>query len=143
MSDYVKVVQDAYRAFGEGDIAKVLSLLDENVEWYEAEHITYWPGGLFIGPQAVLEGVFARIPKDFEGFRVTVDRVVGFGETVLAQGRYSGKAIATGRKFDAQVAHIWDFRNGKVVRFQQYSDTWQFAQATGVTPVLNKVAGAA
>lgn len=143
MSDYVRVVRDTYRAFSDGDIAKVLSLLDENVEWHEAENITYWPGGPFIGPQAVLEGVFARVPKDFDGFRVTMDRVIGFGETVLAQGPYSGKALATGRQFDAQVAHIWDFRDGKVVRFQQYSDTWQFAQATGVTPVLNKVAGAA
>ena len=39
---------------------------------------------------------------------------------------------ATGKPLDAQVTHIWDFANGKITRFQQYTDTWQFAQLTGV-----------
>jgi len=60
---------------------------------------------------------------------------VGSGETVLVEGRYRATAKATGKAIDAQVAHVWDFRNGKVVRWQQYSDTWQFAQATGIAPV--------
>jgi ketosteroid isomerase-like protein len=35
---------------------------------------------------------------------------------------------------DAQVAHVWDLRGGKAVRLQQYTDSWQFAQVTGITP---------
>jgi ketosteroid isomerase-like protein len=45
-------------------------------------------------------------------------------------------AKATGKALDAQVAHIWDFRDGKLVHWQQYTDTWQFAEVTGVTPAL-------
>ncbi len=134
MADNVKLVQGAYEAFAKGDVAAVLALLHEKVEWNEAEHITYWPGGPFVGPQAVLQGVFARIPQDFDGFRVDVRRIVGCGETVLVEARYRATVKATGKPLDAQVAHVWDFRDGKVVRWQQYSDTWQFAQATGVTP---------
>ena len=134
MADNVKLVQGAYEAFAKGDVTAVLALLHEKVEWNEAEHITYWPGGPFVGPQAVLQGVFARIPQDFDGFRVDVRRIVGCGETVLVEARYRATVKATGKPLDAQVAHVWDFRDGKVVRWQQYSDTWQFAQATGVTP---------
>ena len=134
MADNVKLVQGAYEAFAQGDVAAVLALLHEKVEWNEAEHITYWPGGPFVGPQAVLQGVFARIPQDFDGFRVDVRRIVGCGETVLVEARYRATVKATGKPLDAQVAHVWDFRDGKVVRWQQYSDTWQFAQATGITP---------
>ena len=134
MADNVKLIQSAYEAFAKGDVAAVLALLHEKVEWNEAEHITYWPGGPFVGPQAVLQGVFARIPQDFDGFRVDVRRIVGCGETVLVEARYRATVKATGKPLDAQVAHVWDFRDGKVVRWQQYSDTWQFAQATGVTP---------
>jgi len=134
MADNVKLVQGAYEAFAKGDVAAVLALLHEKVEWNEAEHITYWPGGPFVGPQAVLQGVFARIPQDFDGFRVDVRRIVGCGETVLVEARYRATVKATGKPLDAQVAHVWDFRDGKVVRWQQYSDTWQFAQATGITP---------
>lgn len=112
----------------------VLGLMSEKVEWNEAEHFTYWTGGPFVGPQAVLNGVFARIGQDFDGFTVDVGRVVGCGDTVLGEGRYRGTVKATGKRLDVQVAHVWDVRDGKVVRFQQYVDTWQVAQATGVTP---------
>ena len=51
------------------------------------------------------------------------------------QGRYSGTAEATGTDLSPQVAHIWDLAGDKVVRFQQYTVTWLFAQATGITPL--------
>lgn len=134
MADNVELVRGAYEAFANGDIPAVLSLLDEKVEWNEAEHITYWPGGSFIGPDAVAQGVFARIPQDFDGFTIDVQRIVGCGDTVFVEARYRATVKATGMPLDAQVAHVWDFRDGKVVRWQQYSDTWQFAQVTGITP---------
>jgi ketosteroid isomerase-like protein len=59
---------------------------------------------------------------------------------VLVEARYTGTAKATGKPIDAQVAHVWDLRDGKAVRFQQYTDTWQFAQATGVAPLERALA---
>jgi ketosteroid isomerase-like protein len=134
MADNVDLVRGAYEAFARGDVGSVLGIFDENIEWNEAEHVPYWPGGSFVGPQAVLEGVFAPIAEDFDGFAIDVSRVVGCGETVLVEARYRGTVRATGKPLDAQVAHIWDIREDKVVRWQQYTDTWQFAEATGTTP---------
>jgi uncharacterized protein len=51
------------------------------------------------------------------------------------EGRYKGTVQATGKAIDLQVTHVWDLADGKVVKFQQYADTWQLAQATGETPV--------
>ena len=59
---------------------------------------------------------------------------VSVGDTVLVEARYRGKIRATGLTMDAQVAHVWDFRDGKVVRWQQYTDTWQLAQVMGTQP---------
>ena len=134
MADNVSLVRGAYEAFAKGDVQKVLGVLGDKVEWYEAEHVTYWPGGPFVGPQAVVNGVFARIPQDFDGFKIDVRRIVGCGDIVLVEARYRATVKATGKHLDVQVAHVWDLRDGKVVRWQQYTDTWQFAQATGVTP---------
>ena len=39
---------------------------------------------------------------------------------------------ATGTPVDAQFAHVWQFRGGKIARFQQYTDTKQWAGAAGV-----------
>jgi ketosteroid isomerase-like protein len=85
-------------------------------------------------------GVFARIAQDLQDFRIDVRRVVAAGDTVLVEARYRGSVKATGKTFDAQAAHVWDLRDGKVVRFQQYTDTWLFAQVTGVTPVERALA---
>jgi uncharacterized protein len=138
MSENVETVRGVYEALARGDVPAVLAVLDENVEWHEAEHITFWPGGPFMGRQAVLDGVFARIPQDFDGFTIDIGRIVGCGDTVLVEARYRATVRATGKPLDAQVAHVWDLRDGKVVHWQQYSDTWQFAEVTGVVPALAK-----
>ena len=140
MADNARIVRGVYEAFDRGDIPAVLGALHEQAEWNEAEHFTYWTGGPFIGPQAVLTGVIARIPQDLEGFGISVRRLVAAGDTVLVEARYRGTAKATGKQVDAQVAHVWDLRDGKVIRFQQYTDTWQFAQATGVAPMEKALA---
>lgn len=140
MADNPTIIRGIYEALGQGDIAAVLGALDERAEWYEAEHFTYWTGAPFIGPQAVLANVIARIPQDLDGFGIDVRRIVAAGDAVLVEARYRGTAKATGKPIDAQVAHVWDLRDGKVVRFQQYTDTWQFAQTMGVAPVERALA---
>lgn len=134
MADHVAIIRSVYDAFGRGDVPTVLGAMDPKIEWHEAEHFPYWRAGGFVGPDAIVQGVFARLPQDFDGFRVDVRRIVGGGDTVLVEARYRGTAKATGKALDAQVAHVWDLRDGKIVRFQQYTDTWQVAQATGATP---------
>ena len=47
----------------------------------------------------------------------------------MVEGRYRGTMKATRRHFDAQFAHVWRVRNGKIVSFQQYTDTKQWAAA--------------
>ncbi|MEU7814908.1 nuclear transport factor 2 family protein [Pseudonocardia sp. NPDC049154] len=135
MTDNVALVQASYDGFAKGDVEPLLEILHPEVEWNEAEHSTYWPGGSFVGPQAVIENVIARLAEDFDDFAIEVGRMVGSGGTVLVEARYRAIAAkATGRPLDAQVAHVWDLEEGKVVRWQQYTDTWLFAELTGVTP---------
>ncbi len=55
------------------------------MEWHEAEHIPYWPGGPFIGRQAVLDGVFARIRQDFDNFTVDVQFRPSVGYLALSK----------------------------------------------------------
>ena len=134
MSDNAAIIRGVYDAFLRGDVTAVVAVMDEQIDWNEAEHVTYWQGDPFIGPHAVLTGVFARLAHDFDNFRIDVSRLVAAGDTVLVEARYRATARATGKPLDAQVAHVFDLRDGKIVRFQQYTDTWQFAQVTGITP---------
>ena len=38
---------------------------------------------------------------------------------------------STRKRVDAHFAHVWRLRDGKVIRFQQYTDTKQWAAAAG------------
>jgi uncharacterized protein len=138
MADSAAMVRGLYEAFGKGDVPTVLGAMDPKVEWNEAEHVTFWPGEAFIGPEAVVQGVFARIPETFgDTFRIEIGRIVDCGSTVVMEGRYRAVAQATGKELDAQVVHVWDLTaDGKLAKFQQYTDTWQFAEVTGETPAI-------
>ncbi len=48
---------------------------------------------------------------------------------VLAILRYHGKYVKTDASIDAQAAHHWTLKDGKVIGFQQYVDTKQLADA--------------
>ena len=137
MADNASRIEGVYDAFARGDIETVLAAMDPQIEWNEAEHVTFWNGAPFVGPDAVVEGVFARIPATFgDTFRIQLLRFVDCGSTVLVEVRYQGVAQATGEEFDIQAAHVWDFGpDGTVNKFQQYADTWEFARVTGETPV--------
>jgi ketosteroid isomerase-like protein len=56
-----------------------------------------------------------------------VDEIFEAGDRVIVLGYYDGVPRATGKAFQAQVAHIWTMAAGKVVKFQQYTDTYQLA----------------
>lgn len=136
MGDRAEWVRGLYEAFARGDVPSVLAAFDPKIEWNEAEHVTFWPGSAFVGPEAVVEGVFMRIPETFgDTFRIEVGRLHECGDTVVMEGRYLGTVQATGTDLSAQVVHVWDLDGDRIVRFQQYTDTWQFAEATGIQPV--------
>jgi ketosteroid isomerase-like protein len=125
-ADRVKAV---YEAFARGDVPFVLAALDPQIEWNEAENFIYADKNPYIGPQAVLEGVFMRIGGEWSPFAVVPEEILGSGDTVFARGRYRGTYKATGKRVDAQYVHVFKFRDGKVTKFQQYVDTAQIRDA--------------
>ncbi len=123
------IVRGLYDAFARGDVAAVLQTLDAGITWREADGFLYAGGNPYIGRQAVLEGVFQRLGSDVQNFLVLPENFIEGGDSVVVEGRYKGTVKATGTPVDAQFAHVWQLRNGKVVRFQQYTDTRQWARA--------------
>src|SRR3712207_9471290 len=110
----VRVVRDIYDAFGQGDVEAVLERMDRDIEWNEAENFVYADGNPYTGPQAVLEGGFARLGCEWDGYTVTPERFLGAGDPVVGLGTYTGNYKGTGRGVRAQVAHVWGVREGKV-----------------------------
>jgi ketosteroid isomerase-like protein len=123
------IVKGLYSAFAAGDVPTVLAAFAPGIEWREADGFLYAEGNPYIGPQSIAEGVFKRLAGDIEEFRVIPEKMIDAGSSVVVEGRYTGRVKATGRPVDAQFAHVWDLDGGKVTRFQQYTDTWQWREA--------------
>jgi uncharacterized protein len=124
-------VRSIYDAFARGDGAAVLGTFDPRIEWNEAESFHYADGNPYLGPQAVAEGVFGRVMGDIESFQASPTDFVVENDTVVVLGRYRGSGRVTGLPLDAQFVHVWRLRNGKVISFQQYTDTEQFNRVLG------------
>lgn len=129
MAQNSETVRAFYQAMGRGDIPFVLGLFDSQIEWREADNFIYSDGNPFVGPQAILSGVFGRFAAEWDPFRATPEQIVEAGDTVIGLGRYTGTYKATGAGVNAQFVHVFTLRDGKVVKFQQYTDTAQFRDA--------------
>lgn len=127
MSTNTDVIRGAYAAFARADIAGVLGILAPTVSWTEAAGFPY--SGTYVGPEAILSGVFMRLATEWEGFAATPEHFVAQADTVVALGTYSGRYRATGKSFKAPFAHVWTLDGGKVVRFFQHTDTVLVRQA--------------
>jgi ketosteroid isomerase-like protein len=125
----VEVIQHIYDAFSRGDIGAVMAAMAPQIIWNEAENFPYADGNPYVGPDAILHGVFARIGAEWDGFAVVIDEILDAGDKVVALGRYRGTVKKTGKPVNAQIVHVWAVENGKAASFQQYADTLQVARA--------------
>jgi ketosteroid isomerase-like protein len=130
MNKSVQTIQNMYDSFAKGDVEAVLSMMSKDIEWNEAENFPYDDGNPYVGPDAILGGVFARLAEEWEYFKLADLQVMGMeNDMVLGTGRYQAKHKKTGKEINAQMAHLWHLKNGKVIKFQQYADTKQVSEA--------------
>lgn len=127
----VNVINSIYEDFSKGNIEGVVAKFDSNIIWNEAEGNEYADGNPYVGPDAVVSGVFGRVGSEWNNFRLVDIKLHDMSNNqVLATLRYNGTYKATGKSIDAQVAHLWTLSNEKAIGFQQYVDTKQLAQAS-------------
>jgi len=122
-ADNTRVVQEAYAAFGRGDIQAILDRVDDNVvwnAWYGAgRHVPM--GGLRRGKAAVSE-FFKQIAQSLNFSRFEPREFVATGDKVVALGHYTAKTSA-GKDYDSDFAMVFTLRNGKVTHFQEFNDS--------------------
>ena len=115
------IVRDHYAASARGDIQAMMAEVSPQVRWTEMEGFPC--AGTWVGPQAVADSVFAVLGEQWEGYRFELESLVDGGERVIGIGSYHGTFRATGKPMRARVAHVWQLQGGKIVAFEQFTDT--------------------
>ncbi len=124
----VDTIKAAYAAFARNDPSVLFGALDAGVTWNEAEGTPLADRNPYVGAQAIGEGVFARLLAAIDAFSVVPTTFIDGGDDVVVLGRYGGTLKATGARLDAPFCHVFHTRNGKIVQFQQYTDSAQWAR---------------
>ena len=124
----VQTMQSAYAAFANNDPSVLFGAMAADVQWNEAEGHPLADHNPYVGAQAIGEGVFGRLLAAIDGFTAVPDRLVDGGDHVIAFGRYGGTLKHSGATLDAQFCHVWRFADQRIVSFQQFTDSAQWAR---------------
>jgi ketosteroid isomerase-like protein len=118
-----KVVQEAYAAFGRGDIQALLSKLADDVVWTgvygAASHVP--TSGERRGKPAVAD-FFKQVAANINFSHFEPKEFVAAGDKVVALGRYTATTPRQ-TSFDSDFAMVFTLRNGQVTRFQEFCNS--------------------
>lgn len=118
------LLKKGYSDFAAGNINAVVENWLPDIVWVECIGFPHIHGdATFVGPQAIIEGIFAILPEHFEDFNIEIDDFVDGGDKIVMVGYYTGTWKATGKKFKANATHTWTFKDGKVAHYIQAVDT--------------------
>src|SRR5215213_3917575 len=122
MSDAIEIVRKAYEAFKNGDAEALIAVADPEIEFGTSAAA---PGGTYRGHPGI-----RRYMKEIEGafgdrWDAEIERVAdaGAGRVILI-ARVFGEGKA-GEALELHVGHVWELRDGKLLRGTVYVDPQQ------------------
>jgi hypothetical protein len=118
----VEIVRRGYEAFGRGDLDALLSLFDENIEWFSPGPADLPTAGTRRGRQQVAD-FFKIVNEVFEFQRFEPQTFIAQDDRVVVLGEDTARIKATGKVLDSEWAHVFSLKDGKVVKFHEYIDT--------------------
>jgi ketosteroid isomerase-like protein len=108
----------AYDAFNSGS-GLDWSLIDPAIRHDQTEGL--FLDGVFYGQEGV-RAALEEVETDWEGLSYDLLEVREVGNRVLVLLRMRARVRDSQAELDAQVAHVWEFRDGKAVRWDVYGD---------------------
>ncbi|HVO74631.1 MAG TPA: nuclear transport factor 2 family protein [Ignavibacteriaceae bacterium] len=126
--DNLKLVQHLYALFAKHDIDAIISLLSPDVEWSEPANPFNPAGGIRFGHAGFLE--WLRIGHDSEDILELKPKKFLMDQDSVAVVGYTRCLVKpTGKIYDTDFVHLITILQGKVVRFQEFFDTYIAGEA--------------
>jgi ketosteroid isomerase-like protein len=118
-----KIVQDAYAAFGRGDIQALLASIADDVVWIgvygTGSHVP--TSGERRGKAAVAE-FFKQVAANVSFSQFEPKEFIATGDRVVALGHYTATTPIK-KGFESDFAMVFTLRNGKVTHFQEFCNS--------------------
>lgn len=124
----IEAVKQVYKAFSAGEIRTVIKFFAPTIEWFAADNSPIADNSPYRGFDAIRDEVFPRLGTLFPGMQIDIQEILAMENKVVMLGYYRNIPRKAGGTTDAQVAHILTFQSGKIIKFQQYLDTYKFSK---------------
>jgi ketosteroid isomerase-like protein len=124
MASGAETTKKGYEFFQRGDIAGLMrELIDDDCTWISPGPKDKLPwAGTFKGKQEI-SNFFVQVEQNLEFSEFAPREMIEQGDTVVVLGTLSGRAKKTGKAVKNEWAHVFKYKQGKVVFFQEYIDT--------------------
>ena len=122
----ITTVQTCYAAFAKGDIAVIIAAAAETVDWVingrRGDFPTFgsWSG------RSGLEKFFQAVAAHEHFSEFAPHEFHAAGDKVFVLGHYTGTIQPSGRSIASDWVHVFTFRDGKIAKFHEFSDSAQF-----------------
>lgn len=123
--DNIKTIKIAYDAFGRGDIAAVLDMVDDNVDWSTETTSTVAPWFGRRQGKAAVARLFDEFGSVMEVEEFTPITFAANDSEVLTVVGFRARSRATGRTLVMNEHHHFVLNNGKISYFRGTEDTAQ------------------
>lgn len=127
MRSTYELVRDHYAANRRRDLAGMLADIAPDCRWTEMDGFPC--AGTFVGPEAIVENVFKPLGAQFDDYTFTLERLLDAGDEAVAIGNYTAIHKGTGKSMNVRVVHVWGGSEGKIRRFEQFTDTLRVTEA--------------
>jgi uncharacterized protein len=122
---YEQTVKDLYAAFQRGDVAAIVRLVADDVDWrndrVESRECPW--NGNFSG-KANVPGFFKAVGEHLDISVFDVQAVVGSGLLVAVYLRIESTVRKNGRSLKNDAVHFWTFDDsGYIKRYRHFNDT--------------------
>jgi len=132
--DNLEELRSAYREWDESRGADPCVWLDLMADDVVLRSIADGSAGMeFSAPrQGIAEAAqyFAELTRAWEMLYFVVDDLFSAGDRAVMVGRCAWRYRATGKEVASPTAHIWRFRDEKIVSFEEFYDTARALAAT-------------
>jgi ketosteroid isomerase-like protein len=125
----VELFRRGIEAFRRGDVEGILDTISEDVVWIAARSSVE---GAYHGHEGIRR-FLADNSENFELFEPGFDELRDLGDRVLAFGRFRIRARASGVETTFPVAGIATYRDGKLVRWEDFRERGLALEAAGLS----------
>jgi ketosteroid isomerase-like protein len=122
------LVRDLYDAYARGDGERVAAMIHDDVDWVIHGPVQVFP---FVGSRhgkAEALDVLATIAKDYALERYAPEVIIVDEDRAAVMSNVAFSQRATNRTLSFRVVNLLRFRDGRLIEFREFSDTFDVVE---------------